>query len=293
MSSRPGLFALALVAGAVLTSCKADSRRSEGSAAEQSPGAEGAPRTSQKLVASYDALADDILETRKREVEIVRSILDATHDDAARAMEDARKAIASGNQTVAKDAIEDLAMLVGYLGTEGDGSIARVRKRLVEGGHHFNPLLNQPGAPGGTHAGDAHHSGDKAHHAGDKGHHAGAPTKDGGHAAGEKPAGHAPGQPPPAGHAAGQPPPAGHAQDKAHHAGAPAHHEAGQHGEGHHGDAAGSRGYDPGFVVVTRGAKRTFLDASRAMGKLAAAPSADGLEKEWAKVEAAWAEVRG
>lgn len=46
--------------------------------------------------------------------------------------------------------------------------------------------------------------------------------------------------------------------------------------------------YDEGFVVVTKKAKQSFLDASKAIGQLARAPKADALEAEWAKVEAAW-----
>jgi hypothetical protein len=59
---------------------------------------------------------------------------------------------------------------------------------------------------------------------------------------------------------------------------------------GHHHNAEGEQKgvYDPGFVVVTRAAKQTLLDASRAIGQLARAPKADALEAEWAKVEAAW-----
>ena len=60
---------------------------------------------------------------------------------------------------------------------------------------------------------------------------------------------------------------------------------------GHHHNAAGeAKGiYDEGFVVVTRAAKQSFLDASKAIGLMARAPKADALETEWKKVEAAWA----
>lgn len=46
--------------------------------------------------------------------------------------------------------------------------------------------------------------------------------------------------------------------------------------------------YDEGYVVVTRTAKKAFLDASQAIAKLAAAPNAEALDAEWKKVEAAW-----
>jgi hypothetical protein len=62
---------------------------------------------------------------------------------------------------------------------------------------------------------------------------------------------------------------------------------------GHHHNAAGEAAgvFDEGFVVVTRAAKQKFLDASRAIGQMAAAPKADALQAEWGKVEAAWTEL--
>jgi hypothetical protein len=291
----PQKLFFAFAGSVLLVSCKTGSGPSAGPAAPGDSGTstapEGTPRTAPDLIANYEKLADDILETRSREVKIVRSILEATYKDAQRTLEEARKAVATGNNAAAKDHIEDLAMLVGYLATEGDGSVARVRKRLVEGGHHFNPLLNQPEGPGGAEGGAGHHAGDKAHHAaGDKAHAAGdkAHADAKGHAADK---GHAEGQ----GHAAGPGEPgakdAGAAKDKAHHAGSPHHAEGQHHGEGHHG-AEGARGYDPGYVVVNRGAKRTLMDSSRALAKLAQAPSAAELDKEWARVEETWKAVQ-
>jgi hypothetical protein len=59
---------------------------------------------------------------------------------------------------------------------------------------------------------------------------------------------------------------------------------------GHHHNAEGEKQgiYDEGYVVVTRAAKKSFLDASRAIGQMAQAPQAAALEAEWAKVQAAW-----
>ena len=276
-----------LLAGCLfLVSCKTSSSSPSAGGSGAAASAEGTPRTSPDLIANYEKLADDILETREREVKIVRSILDATYEDAKRSLDSAQKSLASGDNAAAKDHIEDLAMLVGYMATEGDGSVARVRKKLVEGGHHFNPLLNQPAGTAGAHEGSGHHAGDKGHHAGDKGADEKAHHADGqGHA---KDKGH---------HAAGQgeqPAKEGGApQEKAHHAGSTPHHAGGQHGEAHHGDAEGSRGYDPGYVIINRGAKKTLMDANRALAKLAAAPSLPELEKEWKKVEETWAKVRG
>lgn len=60
---------------------------------------------------------------------------------------------------------------------------------------------------------------------------------------------------------------------------------------GHHHNAAGeAQGiYDEGYVVVTKVAKRAFLDPSKALAMLARDPKAEALEAEWKKVEAAWA----
>jgi len=44
-------------------------------------------------------------------------------------------------------------------------------------------------------------------------------------------------------------------------------------------------GYDPGYVVVTRAAKKTLLDASRNLARLAGTPNPAALETEWKTVE--------
>ena len=54
----------------------------------------------------------------------------------------------------------------------------------------------------------------------------------------------------------------------------------------HHHAAAEQEGvYDPGFVIVTRAAKRVFLDAATEIGKLASSPQTDALDAQWSKVE--------
>ena len=60
---------------------------------------------------------------------------------------------------------------------------------------------------------------------------------------------------------------------------------------GHHANAEGeAQGiYDDGYVVVTKVAKQSFLDSSKALAMLGRDPKADALEAEWKKVEAAWA----
>jgi len=59
---------------------------------------------------------------------------------------------------------------------------------------------------------------------------------------------------------------------------------------GHHHHAAGEmKGiYDEGFVVVTREAKKAFLDASRAIAQMSGAPDAAALEAEWKKIQETW-----
>jgi hypothetical protein len=64
--------------------------------------------------------------------------------------------------------------------------------------------------------------------------------------------------------------------------------EGGHH---HHADGEAQGIYDQGFVVVTRAAKATLLDASRVIGQLARAPKADALEAEWKKVQTTFAEL--
>jgi hypothetical protein len=59
---------------------------------------------------------------------------------------------------------------------------------------------------------------------------------------------------------------------------------------GHHHHASGeSQGvFDPGFVVVTRDAKRQLLEASRELAQLSRAPNAQALSQAWEKVEKVW-----
>ena len=52
---------------------------------------------------------------------------------------------------------------------------------------------------------------------------------------------------------------------------------------GHHHNAEGERQgvYDEGFVIITRAAKKAFLDSAQRIGKLAASTDAKALETEW------------
>jgi hypothetical protein len=62
---------------------------------------------------------------------------------------------------------------------------------------------------------------------------------------------------------------------------------------GHHHNAAGeAKGiYDPGFVVVSKAAKKRLLETSRAIGQLADAPDEAALAREWKKVTDIWPEI--
>lgn len=154
-----------------------------------------APATPAEFVNTYESLADAILAVKKTEANLVASILATTYGHAQAQIERARQALKSGDAQSARSAVEDLATLVAHLGTEGDNSVARVRKRLLEGGHHHNA----------------------------------------------------------------------------------------------EGEAKGI--FDEGYVVVTKAAKKRFLDASRAIGLLQGAPAADALEREWKNVQSAWTDL--
>jgi hypothetical protein len=94
--------------------------------------------TPAQLVASYDSLADAILAVKTTEANLVRAILAGTYAHAQTAAERAKAALSAGDAAKARPELETLATLVGQLATEGDNSVAGVRKRLLEGGHHHN-----------------------------------------------------------------------------------------------------------------------------------------------------------
>ena len=96
------------------------------------------PATPAELVSTYDSLADVILGARRSEERLVRSILAASHGHAQAALGRARAALKAGDAASARAAVEDVAAAVGQIGTEGDNAVAGVRKRLLEGGHHYN-----------------------------------------------------------------------------------------------------------------------------------------------------------
>jgi hypothetical protein len=59
---------------------------------------------------------------------------------------------------------------------------------------------------------------------------------------------------------------------------------------GHHANSEGeAQGvYEEGYVILTKVAKKAFLDSSQAIAMTAKKPTAEALDAEWKKVEAAW-----
>ncbi len=97
----------------------------------------GAPAaTPAELVATYENLADVILGAKASEKQLVLSILATTYGHAEAAYARTTAEMQAGMDV--KPHIERLATFVSHLGNEGDASVAAVRKRLLEGGHHHN-----------------------------------------------------------------------------------------------------------------------------------------------------------
>jgi hypothetical protein len=90
-----------------------------------------AQETPPAVVASYEALADTILAVRRAEGALVRSLLDG-HRHAAQALKD------QGDW-------QGAAAQIALFGNEGDNAIGGVRKRLLEGGHHYNASGEEQG----------------------------------------------------------------------------------------------------------------------------------------------------
>ena len=88
------------------------------------PGVAEGPSTPTTMVQAYEALADTILGVRAAEAGLVKALLDNHYRAAKRAMK--------------RGDFEAAAAQVALFGTEGDNAVAGVRKRLQEGGHHFN-----------------------------------------------------------------------------------------------------------------------------------------------------------
>ena len=120
-------FAFALLSGAVALPL---------SAAERA-------ETPAQMVEAYESLADTILAAHKTEWNLVHSILAMTYRHAEGTLAAAKAKMGSG--AGARAEVEMLAALVSQLANEGDASVAAVRKRLVEGGHHHNAAGERQG----------------------------------------------------------------------------------------------------------------------------------------------------
>ena len=107
------------------------------------PAQTGETATPASLVDTYDSLADTILGAKKTEWNLVHSILATTYSHAEAVMERALTRLKAGKDTTQQ--IEALAALVAQMGNEGDASVAAVRKRLLEGGHHHNTQGEEQG----------------------------------------------------------------------------------------------------------------------------------------------------
>jgi len=101
------------------------------------------PSTPAEMVAAYNSLADTILAVKKTEHDLVLAILAGTFHH-AEGMLNAAMAKLNAGQPAASE-VEAVAALVAQMGNEGDNSVAAVRKRLVEGGHHHNSAGEQQG----------------------------------------------------------------------------------------------------------------------------------------------------
>jgi hypothetical protein len=97
-----------------------------------------APATPPEMVSTYNALADGILALKLTEEQLVRSILAAANAHAQVHVTRAEKAIAANDAAAVKAALEAIAADVSQMATEGDSSVAAIRKRLLQGGHHHN-----------------------------------------------------------------------------------------------------------------------------------------------------------
>ena len=90
-----------------------------------------AQETPDAMVDAYDSLADTILALRDAERDFVRSVLDG-HLHAAKTLKE-------------QGQWEAVAAQMALFANEGDNSIGGVRKKLLEGGHHFNAAGEEEG----------------------------------------------------------------------------------------------------------------------------------------------------
>jgi len=96
------------------------------------------PATPAEMVATYNTLADGILALKQTEENLVKTIVATAYGHGQAQLARAQKAISASDAAAARTAIEALAAAVAQIATEGDNSVAAVRKRLLQGGHHHN-----------------------------------------------------------------------------------------------------------------------------------------------------------
>lgn len=87
--------------------------------------------TPTSIVTAYESLADTILAVRRAESGFVKAMLDGHHHAA--------------QQLAEKGDWAGAAAQMALFANEGDNAIAGVRKRLLEGGHHFNAAGEEAG----------------------------------------------------------------------------------------------------------------------------------------------------
>ena len=104
-------------------------------AAAQAPADTATPR---EMVATYQSLADGLLALKATEANLVRSIVAAAYAHGEVQLARARKAIAAKDAADTRAALEALAADVAQIATEGDSSVAAVRRKLVDAGQHHN-----------------------------------------------------------------------------------------------------------------------------------------------------------
>ncbi len=90
-----------------------------------------AQETPAAIAKAYGALADSILALRGAEASLVTAILDDHYQTAKRMADRANW--------------EGAAAHMALFANEGDNTIAGIRKRLLEGGHHFNAAGEEQG----------------------------------------------------------------------------------------------------------------------------------------------------
>jgi hypothetical protein len=90
-----------------------------------------AQETPTSIVTAYDSLADTILALRMTEHSFVKAMLDGHHHAAMVRYQQGNFAAAAAEMAL--------------FANEGDNAIGGVRKRLLEGGHHFNAAGEEQG----------------------------------------------------------------------------------------------------------------------------------------------------